>query len=93
MQNNHHNKGQSEVENFQQWLASHSPQMLTGLKHWLYTIVAPARPAYHLPLVDSIEEERQLQLKVMVWVLSGVLPTIYLGALHSDRKVCSHNVF
>lgn len=63
-----------------------SPQMLTGLRQWLNAIIEPTseqRPAYHLPVVECKDRESQLQLNVFMWVMSSVLPVVYLGIFHS----------
>ena len=57
--------------------------MLTGLSQWLHAIIEPTseqRPAYHLPVVECKDRESQLQLNVFMWVLSSVLPAVYLGS-------------
>lgn len=88
-----HQQASEVVANVEHWLAMHSPQMLTGLRQWLCAIVNPVeqRPAYHLPVVECAEQESRLQLNVVMWMLSSVLPMIYLGTLHSPvmaREVC-----
>lgn len=83
MHHNDHRRGQSEVANFQQWLTVHSPHLLTGLIKWLCAILLPKSErgeVYHLPVVDCVGE-RLLELDVLMWVLSSVLPTLFLGAV------------
>ncbi len=91
MHYNDHHKEKSHAANFEQWHAMHSPHLLTGLRQWLSAIVNSEKgTAYHLPLVECADKERQLQLSVTMWVLSSVLPTVFLGALQSDRAVSSY---
>lgn len=89
MQYSGQHKEESQVTNFQQWLGMHSPHVLTGVIQWLYAIILPSsekRLTYHLPVIECKEEERLLQLNVIMWVLSGVLPTLFLGASPSQVK-------
>lgn len=89
MQYTGQHKEESQVTNFKQWLGVHSPHLLAGVIQWLYAIILPSsekRLAYHLPVIECKEEERLLQLNVIMWVLSGVLPTLFLGALPSQVK-------
>ena len=88
MQYSGKHKEESQETNFQQWLGIHSPHVLAGVIQWLYTILLPSsekRLTYHLPVIEC-KEERLLQLNVTMWVLSGVLPTLFLGALPSSVK-------
>lgn len=80
-----HQQVSDVVVNVEHWLAMHSPRMLTGLQHWLCAIVKPIEqgPAYHLPVVQCTEKESRLQLNAVMWVLSSVLPLVYLGTLDS----------
>lgn len=73
---------ESQTESVYQWLSMHSPQMLTGLGHWLLAILSPLsrkQAVYHLPVVHC-EENRQLRLRVLMWTLSGVLSSVFFGA-------------
>ena len=63
----------------------HSPNMLTGLRRWLLAILLPIserQAMYHLPVIHC-EKGKSLNLHVLMWILSGVLSSIFLGGVNS----------
>lgn len=87
---NDQHRSEPEITNIQQWASVHSPHMLTGLCQWLCAILCPKserETLYLLPLIDSTEKERLTHLHVQMWVLSGVLPALYLGSQGTGGKV------
>lgn len=80
MKSDSQHSGQLEAAKCQQWLVVQSPRMFMGLTQWLCAILSPSpeRAIYHLPVVDC-KAEKLLQFNVLMWVLSCVLPTVFLG--------------
>jgi hypothetical protein len=95
MKYDHQHEQTSVIVNVEHWLSVHSPRMLTGLRQWLCVITVPIseqRLIYHLPVVESSKKE---ELSVVMWMLSGLLPVLYLGALQSpavSNEVCSSRI-
>lgn len=89
------NKDDAEGVSFHHWLSINSPHMLTGLRQWLLALISPSyERQYHLPVIQC-EREREVELHVLMWTLSGVISTKFLGAIHSGAtdkglKVCVH---
>ncbi len=78
----------SDAVSFHQWVSVHSPRLLTGLRQWLLAILLPIserHAVYHLPVIHC-KDERQFNLHVIMWALSGVLSSIFLGAVHSQAS-------
>ena len=76
------------VSQFSKWVALHCPHLFTGLCQWLYVLLLPVsarKDTYRLPFVDCKEEERQFDFNILIWVLSCVLPTVFMGAIQHVR--------
>lgn len=76
-----------EVTISHSWLTRQCPGLLTGLTMWFSAILLPFSATshcnvYHLPAVHTDEDKEQkynLELDLLIWVLSCVLPNIYMG--------------
>lgn len=87
---------EQSIEPFHKWLKHHSPHFLTGLCQWLLAVLMPIATRrreqqylYHLPSVECMEEGQEVDLCVLVWVLSCTLPTLYMGAHMPHKGVSS----
>lgn len=85
LQSEGQSSGHLDADKCQQWLLVQLPHMFMGLTQWLCAILSTSseRAIYHLPVVDC-KTERLLQLNILMWVLSCVLPTAFLGGVQSQ---------